>query len=417
MRRTPLTLALATALVVALPASSAPPAGPETQVWIDVATHSMAGMPDMGMLGGLAGKMMGGGKGPQGYPQSRNIPATQGHVLDIAMHNRLKPGVPAEQAVPAGLGVGKSLSLLPPLPGKDVEERKEHEMHDIEVTIRQYWGCGATVRPGQPKVMTLKVRNGQFQQDGSIAPGLFVPDRDIDVNPSYALWPNLKNNKRVGERSSMVGQHRITGDGVPASLQFELGQNADFLPKIALQTRGELTDSIGLSWQPVDRAKAYFLNAIAMQDEHNFTVWSSAEVPGAGHELVNYLTGSYIDKWLKQKVLLPPGTTTCAIPQGIFKTTAKGGEQGGFASLNMIAYGPETNLTWPPKPTDPKQPWDPEWNVRVRTKATTVAMLGMDFGDMGGMPADEGNGDGKRDPEKKEEGGAKKLLRGLMRNF
>ena len=158
MRRTPLTLALATALVVALPASSAPPAGPETQVWIDVATHSMAGMPDMGMLGGLAGKMMGGGKGPQGYPQSRNIPATQGHVLDIAMHNRLKPGVPAEQAVPAGLGVGKSLSLLPPPPGKDVEERKEHEMHDIEVTIRQYWGCGATVRPGQPKVMTLKRR-------------------------------------------------------------------------------------------------------------------------------------------------------------------------------------------------------------------------------------------------------------------
>jgi hypothetical protein len=154
-----------------------------------------------------------------------------------------------------------------------------------------------------------------------------------------------------------------------------------------------------------------------MQDERNFTVWSSAEVPGAGHELVNYLTGSYIDKWLKQKVLLAPGTTNCAIPQGIFKNTAKGGEQGGFASLNMIAYGPETNITWPPKPTDPKQPWDPEWNVRVRTKATTVAMLGMDFGDMGGMPADEGDGDGKRDPEKKEEGGAKKLLRGLMRNF
>ncbi|WP_313928115.1 hypothetical protein, partial [Pseudoxanthomonas sp.] len=65
MRRTPLTLALATALVVALPASSAPPAGPETQVWIDVATHSMAGLPEMGMLGGLAGKMMVGGKGPQ----------------------------------------------------------------------------------------------------------------------------------------------------------------------------------------------------------------------------------------------------------------------------------------------------------------------------------------------------------------
>ena len=416
MRRPPLKPVLATALIVAVPASSAPPAGPETQVWIDVATHSMAGMPDLGALGGLAGRMMGGEKGPQGYPQSRSIPAGQGRLLDIAMHNRLQPGTPAEQAVPAGLGVGKSLSLLPPTPGRNVEETEDHELHDIEVTIRQYWGCGASVRAGQPKVMTLKIRNGQFKQNGAIAPGLFVPDRDIDVNPSYALWPNQKNSRRVGERASMVGQHRITGAGVPASLQFELGQNADFMPKIALQTRGEMTDSIGVSWQPVDRAKAYFLNAMAMQDERNFTVWSSAEVPGAGHELVNYLTGSYIDKWLKQKVLLAPGTTSCAIPQGIFKSTGKG-EHGGMASLNMIAYGPETNLVWPPKPTDPKQPWDPEWNVRVRTKATTVAMLGMDLGEMGGMPTDDGDEAGKQDPDKKEEGGAKKLLRGLMRNF
>ena len=33
------------------------------------------------------------------------------------------------------------------------------------------------------------------------------------------------------------------------------------------------------------------------------------------------------------------------------------------------------------------------------------------------MPAGDDEGDGKQDPEKKEEGGAKKLLRGLLRNF
>ena len=54
--RHPLTLALAAAVSVALPASSAPP-GPETQVWIDVATHHQAGMPDMGsMMGGMGAK-------------------------------------------------------------------------------------------------------------------------------------------------------------------------------------------------------------------------------------------------------------------------------------------------------------------------------------------------------------------------
>ena len=410
--RHPLCLALATALLVALPASSAPTAGPPTQVWIDVATHSMAGMPDLGIMGGLAGRMMGGDKGPQGYPQSRNIPSNMGKVLDIALYNSLRPGVPAEQFVPAGLAVGKSLPLLPPPPHGSLEERPSGKTEDVEVTIRQYWGCGAAVGPGQPKVMTLKVKNGALQATGSLAPGLFVPDRDIDVNPNYALWPNQKNSKRVSDRSSMAGQHRIVGDGVPASLQFELGNNADFMPKIALDSQGELGDSIQLKWQPVDRARGYFLHALAMQDERNFVVWSSADVPGAGMELINYLPGSNIEKWLKQKVLLAAATTRCAIPQGIFKPTGKS-ENGGMAALNMIAYGPETNIAWPERPADPKQPWKPEWNVRVRTKATTTAMLGMD---LSGMSSDSDMPQTEQQPDEKE-GKGKKLLRGLLRGL
>ena len=408
----PLCLALATTLLVTLPASSAAPAGPPTQVWIDVATHSMAGMPDLGIMGGLAGRMMGGGKGPQGYPQSRNIPSSMGKVLDIAMYNNLRPGVPAEQFVPAGLAVGKSLPLLPPPLPPGTEEHPSGKTGDVEVTIRQYWGCGAAVGPGQPKVMTLKIKNGALQTNGSLAPGLFVPDRDIDVNPNYALWPNQKNSKRVSDRSSMAGQHRIVGDGVPASLQFELGNNADFMPKIALDSQGELGDSIQLKWQPVDRARGYFLHAMAMQDERNFVVWSSANVPGAGMELINYLPGSNIEKWLKQKVLLAPATTRCAIPQGIFKPTGKS-ENGGMAALNMIAYGPETNITWPERPADPKQPWKPEWNVRVRTKSTTTAMLGMDLSGMSSDPDEQQSGE---QPDAKE-GKGKKLLRGLLRNL
>ena len=408
----PLCLALATTLLVTLPASSAAPAGPPTQVWIDVATHSMAGMPDLGIMGGLAGRMMGGGKGPQGYPQSRNIPSSMGKVLDIAMYNSLRPGVPAEQFVPAGLAVGKSLPLLPPPPPPSAEEHPSGKTGDVEVTIRQYWGCGAAVGPGQPKVMTLKIKNGALQTNGSLAPGLFVPDRDIDVNPNYALWPNQKNSKRVSDRSSMAGQHRIVGEGVPASLQFELGNHADFMPKIALDSQGELGDSIQLKWQPVDRARGYFLHAMAMQDERNFVVWSSANVPGAGMELVNYLPGSNIEKWLKQKVLLAPATTRCAIPQGIFKPTGKS-ENGGMAALNMIAYGPETNITWPERPADPKQPWKPEWNVRVRTKTTTTAMLGMD---LSGMSSDPGASPDGQQPDEKE-GKGKKLLRGLLRGL
>ena len=48
-----------------------------------------------------------------------------------------------------------------------------------------------------------------------------------------------------------------------------------------------------------------------------------------------------------RKVLLPPTATSCAIPQGIFKPSGNS-EMGGMGMLSLIAYGPETNLAWPP---------------------------------------------------------------------
>lgn len=104
MKPRALSLTIATPLLLVLPASSAQQAGPPTQVWIDVATHQMAGMPDMGALGGLASRMMAGvSAGQLQYPDTR-FPTGSGKFLDVALHNRLNPGAPAEQAVPAGLG-------------------------------------------------------------------------------------------------------------------------------------------------------------------------------------------------------------------------------------------------------------------------------------------------------------------------
>ena len=410
VRRHPLALALGATVLVALP-GSAQNKGPPTQVWIDVATHAMAGMPDIGAFGGFASRMMGGDNGPQGYPRSRNIPADIGKVLDIAMLNQINPGAPAEQLVPAALGVGKSLPLIAPVVKPKPEDRSTGTT-DAEITIHQYWGCGATVRPGQPKTITVKSKGGTQDISGSIAPGVFVPDRDIDGVPPNVLWPNEKNTKRVSDRSSMVGQHRIVGAGVPESLQFELGQNADFMPKVALTTQGAPIHSVAMSWQPVDRARAYFLAATGVRDHRNVVVWSSSEVAGAGFELVNYLTGAQVDKWLKQKVLLPTATTRCAIPQGIFAAPA-GGKQddaSGIASLSVVAYGPETNLVWPPKPADPKAPWNPEWNVRVRTKSTASAMLGIDMGGMDASPGEQSRDDTEEKPKKG-------LLRNLLRSL
>ena len=49
----------------------------------------------------------------------------------------------------------------------------------------------------------------------------------------------------------------------------------------------------------------------------------------------------------------------------------------------MIAYGCESNFAHPPRPTDPRAAWEPEWAVMVRVKSSTMAMLGEESGGRG----------------------------------
>lgn len=70
----------------------------------------------------------------------------------------------------------------------------------------------------------------------------------------------------------------------------------------------------------------------------------------------------------------------------------------------MMAYGGESHIVHPPRPADPKAPWAPEWSVRVRVKAHTMAMLGEEQGDMrGGM---RGAGSSDMPPTAEREEGA-----------
>jgi hypothetical protein len=42
-------------------------------------------------------------------------------------------------------------------------------------------------------------------------------------------------------------------------------------------------------------------------------------------------------------------------------------------------------MAHPPRPTDPKIPWEPDWNVKIRVKSMTTSMFGMpDMSEMGG---------------------------------
>ncbi|MEQ1535577.1 MAG: hypothetical protein ABL923_06835 [Burkholderiaceae bacterium] len=357
---------------------------PKINLWMDVSTSSFAGMPDMesmGAGGGLLGSLMGAASGATGlggalktYGQARSFSMLPSRVIDIALLNINKPAVEVSQAIPAGMKMGAALPLVPPVKTESVrrEERDElpQNMERPKGRILIYWGCSETIRSGQPRIIDL---SGDMTKFGNAFSGRYAPDRSVRVSDKHAIYPNDKNTVNLSKDSSIVGEHQINGDGIPASMRFSLSQAQDVMPAIALQSSGNPTSSIKLNWQSLNQAKAYFISAFSSNGT-DMVLWSSSESADAGMGLMDYLPNTTIDNWLRDRVLLQPSATSCAVPQGIF--AAKDGSRDSGAMAQMIAFGGESYIVYPPRPADAKTPWNQEWAVRLRLKSQTMASLG-----------------------------------------
>jgi hypothetical protein len=168
---------LATALVgalLALPAASQSGKLPKTQLWMDVATHTMSGIPGMsetgGGVSGFAMRMMG-GDAAQNHYGAAQTPGMPGRYLDVALLNQLNPGAEAEDLIPAGMQLGKTLPLLPP---KALEPSKPGGTStpgindgNAKARILIYWGCGTEVRAGQPREIKFEMKNGKVTTSGT----------------------------------------------------------------------------------------------------------------------------------------------------------------------------------------------------------------------------------------------------------
>jgi hypothetical protein len=363
---------------------------PKVLLWMDVSTGGMAGMPEMD-IPGMGGLMAGMGRGGPGakntgreyYGSARGFHVMPPRILDIALWNGLKPGVEASQRIPSGLKLGEKLPLLPVIPDKVVEEKGGQgaptDYEKPKGRILFYWGCSPTVRSGQPRVVDLsKMSADSAAAFGSAFSGRFAPDRGAKVRAGYDVFPNERDQRSIPRDGSLIGEHQVQGDSVPDSFRFNLGPAHDIMPPIELQSQGGLSDSVSLSWVPVTNARAYFLHAMGAQGD-DMIFWSSSEVPDTGFGLFDYLSNSTIEKWTTEKVLLATSVTQCSVPKGIMAGRGGGSRRGGDdagAMLRMIAYGGEHGFVHPPRPTDPKVPWDQEWSVRLRVKSQTMAMLG-----------------------------------------
>lgn len=402
---------------------------PIAQGWIDIATFSSPGG-----LGGMAGMMMGGGGGDTpmsalfgGKKQGNQFGLTRaggsGSYVDVTLRTSRNPSLAeALQAVPPGTKLEPTLQLkvLPqakPVPADRGDDTIEEPTEQPKGKIKLYWGCGTTIRPGQPKVVDFQTST--IREFGDIFKGRRATQRGTHSAPGRPVWPNPTDNRLVPEGSSFAGAHTFTGEGVPESFKFTLPPTQDIMPKIALQ-QAQAAGVTQLTWQALPTARGYFIAAMGGKGDESgegaeMTLWTSSELPDSGFGLVDYQTNKSVDQWLKEKVLLAPTTTRCDVPKGIF---GDGAEPAG-AMLRMIAYGTELNLAYPPRPTDPKIAWEPDWALKVRVKSVAFTMLGMPAAGGGGATEDgsaeggEGSsseGAPAEQPKKKKKFGLKDIL-------
>ena len=407
----PLLLALAASPALAqAPQQKVSP--PEAQAWIDLATYSGFGMPGMGggeggpgtmaMLGGMFGRATGLNTNRFGNTRS----GLAGQWMDVNVYSRKGALTEATLAVPPGSGLAPVLNLKPPkaaapAPARtsrdDDIEPVEHERPKGKVSL--YWGCGDTVRPGQPR--TVDFATAMPQDLMQIFNGRRATQRGTHSAAGEPLWPNETDGRVVPKGATLAGEMAFAGNGLPDNWRFNLPAQQDLMPPLELQ-QADTGAATQLSWAALPTARAFFAAAMGARkgEDGHIVLWVSSELPDSGFGLVDYQTNAAVDRWLKDKVLLPAGTTSCSIPKEVF-----GGEG---AMLRVIAYGSELNLAHPPRPTDPRVAWEPQWAVKVRLKSVATTMLGMDAGGRKPDNKPENKPEGDKKPSKLD------ILRGIL---
>lgn len=371
------------------PAAKAPPpapaaAQPVARYAMDVGTTTglaaMASGGKMG-LGSAMGMMMGGGNSREGRELRLRLgssrPATGG--APRADHFFLPPAK-----------LGKSVPLLSPeravTPDDEARERIPQQFQRPKGRLLIFWGCGEHAPKGQPVVIDFgKIAAGQMP------PNLFSTRVPIDRGPAMANsatfgeWPNPRSGKQPDKSSTLVGAHRITSTYAP-EISFTLVQ--DYMAGLFVRNAASPSGGVGLSWNSVPSATGYYawtFGATMQGSEAKDLVWwSSSNAREFGGGLWDWLPPATVSRLVGDGVILSPTTTRCTIPAEVKAASP------GFMMGNMVAYGPQADFAYPPRPAT--GPWKPEWTTRVRFRSNSTFFVG----GPPGMPGADDAGDGQR---------------------
>lgn len=354
---------------------------------MDAAT--MSGLGAMAGGGGGMGAIMGIMRG--GPPEA---------VRTLELHHGAGTTAPTPQAdhfMPQGAGLGASVRLTAP-----TREEGSGEMSFERPSGRLllYWGCGARAGAGQPVVIDFaKIAAGQMP------PGLFMnavnlpEDWQVSVANSrtYTSWPNGKDNKTVPAKGSLMGAHKITAN-YAKEINFTLGE--DFMPPLQATTSEVAGGASMLAWKGLDKATGYYAWAIGAKDTGRggtpveMVWWASSKDQAFGGPLWNWISPAGVRKLIVAGTVMPPEQRDCTIPAEVMKAAGEG------MMVNLQAYGPQADFAYPPRPTDTRKPWNPEWIARVRFRSSTMLIPGMEGMGMGRADAEDSSTSEPAKPQK-----------------
>lgn len=349
--------ALAAALAQPVIAQTQQVRPPIAVYWMSVETAGGMGMEMPPGMGGLMPPGMQGGKRMK---------------LDLGSSQQARGDAHAAHAIPPALSMGQSLPLLTPRVERAPvrgERDEEPEFERPKGRMLIYWGCGETVRPGQPVIIDFASLNSQEAARAFRSRGVSRPRGPASGrNRTYGTWPNQDDARQVPPAGSLQGDHTIAGNYSP-EIRFAVGERHDFMQAVAFAPVHKTSrGAFAVKWKGVPTATGYFATAMGQGDNQNDVVtWSSSDVQEMGQALMDYIAPAEVERLIREKVVMPPQTTECSVPAGVFKGEA--------SMFNFIAYGNELNLVHPPRPKDPKQVWEQEWALKLRLKSTAMTML------------------------------------------
>jgi len=319
--------------------------------------------------------------------------------------------------IPSGMQMGEYLPLATPVqqsaPG-GYSGQPDPNYKPEKMVIKTYWGCGETVRAGQPNVLDSGKMNAKNMPDMSgFAPKSgrsYGSGSPAKADRNTVLWPNQQDSRPVPAGASLVGDHFVHGNLVP-HIKFSMTPQHDIMKALQVAAQGQSQqDAITVSWNKLPTAIGYHVMAVAANSSgKEMVMWTSSESPN------DHVSGQFIDtpqvrKYISSKVILPAERDSCTIPRGIFAATSP-------PMIMVTAWGADYWASSPPRPAQPPKDWKPDWSVKGQFLSTAHVMFGMPARGAGQHAPDGDPAGGASTPRGKGASPGEEVVKGILRGL